>query len=161
VGWYVTLNTSRHLGYLSKDINTVSRHTKLRICLYVTPSVLMRTTMLVLAPRQLTPRVGLSCCSIIRAHFSSASSSLSPLPPPPSASQNSGELLPRTIASLLHPASQISKGGQPDDCVAENVTIHGWIKSIRRMGKICFAHITDGSTSLPLQAVLTKLQAAG
>lgn len=41
------------------------------------------------------------------------------------------------------------------------MTIHGWIKSIRRMAKVCFAHIVDGSSSMPLQAVLTKSQAAG
>jgi len=41
------------------------------------------------------------------------------------------------------------------------VTVHGWVKSMRKMKNVCFAHITDGTTSLPLQAVLSKPQAAG
>ncbi|KAI5858113.1 hypothetical protein BZA05DRAFT_385981 [Tricharina praecox] len=42
-----------------------------------------------------------------------------------------------------------------------NVTVHGWIKSVRRMGKVSFASVTDGTTSTPLQAVLAKPQVAG
>lgn len=41
------------------------------------------------------------------------------------------------------------------------VTVHGWIRSVRRMKNVSFAHIADGSTTVPLQAVLTKEQSEG
>ncbi|KAA8913613.1 hypothetical protein FN846DRAFT_77850 [Sphaerosporella brunnea] len=91
---------------------------------------------------------------VSRSRFSTLSSAAPPQATDATQQTRQSVHLPRTIASLLHPA----QGGQPD---AEHVTIHGWIKSIRRMGRISFAHIIDGTTSFPLQAILSKSQAAG
>jgi len=58
---------------------------------------------------------------------------------------------PRTISSLLH--SPLS-----DEKATEIVTVTGWVRSVRRMKNVSFAHVSDGSTIHPLQAVLTKEQ---
>ncbi|CCX06315.1 Similar to Asparagine--tRNA ligase, mitochondrial; acc. no. Q9P6I0 [Pyronema omphalodes CBS 100304] len=107
-----------------------------------------------IAYRHALPRAGLR-----QVRFNSSVSSPAPQP---RESPSPGQL-PRTIASLLHPDARVPRHGQQGGSsnTPESVTIHGWIKSIRKMGRICFAHITDGSTATPLQAVLTKTQAAG
>ncbi|PWW80531.1 asparaginyl-tRNA synthetase [Tuber magnatum] len=58
---------------------------------------------------------------------------------------------PRTISSLLHSPPS-------DEGANETVTITGWVRSVRRMKNVSFAHVSDGSTIHPLQAVLTKEQ---
>lgn len=76
---------------------------------------------------------------------------------------SNANLFPRTIASLLYPATEgtdESTEGSPKP-QEENVTINGWVRSVRRMKSVSFAHISDGSSTTPLQAVLTKEQAAG
>ena len=111
----------------------------------------VRPTGLVPASRQLSCRLAAS------RYYRTAGALLSPCPPSPhSAARKSSDALPRTVASLLYPDGQ-----PPSETAGGIVTIHGWIRSIRRMGKVCFAHISDGSSSMPLQAVLTKPQAAG
>lgn len=42
----------------------------------------------------------------------------------------------------------------------ENVTVNGWVRSVRKQKRIAFAHIGDGTTTKPLQAVLKPEQAA-
>lgn len=79
--------------------------------------------------------------------------------------------LPRTIVSLLNGISNIhvDLGETKNSTVANGegemapsvVTVHGWIRSVRRMKNVSFAHIADGSTTMPLQAVLTKEQSEG
>ncbi|KAG0136086.1 hypothetical protein HOY82DRAFT_104728 [Tuber indicum] len=64
---------------------------------------------------------------------------------------SSTSIFPRTISSLLH--SPLS-----DERANETVTVAGWVRSVRRMKNVSFAHVSDGSTIHPLQAVLTKEQ---
>lgn len=78
---------------------------------------------------------------------------------------------PRTIASLLIHSNGASNTHishdigvtktNSDDNASSVVTIHGWIRSVRRMKNVSFAHVADGSTTIPLQAVLTKEQSEG
>ncbi|KAM3422136.1 hypothetical protein BST61_g2507 [Cercospora zeina] len=42
----------------------------------------------------------------------------------------------------------------------QNVTVAGWVRSVRKQKRIAFAHIGDGTTTKPLQAVLKPEQAA-
>jgi lysyl-tRNA synthetase class II len=124
------------------DITTVKQRLEMRL---TTPAMPQARHLLS------RPIRGIVCGS----RFTSSLSSAAP-PQATSAGQPRQNVhLPRTIASLLHPTSP---EGQPDE---DYVTIHGWVKSIRRMGRISFAHITDGTTTSPLQAVLSKPQAAG
>ena len=43
---------------------------------------------------------------------------------------------------------------------AQDVDVHGWIRSIRRQKKITFAVVGDGSTTSAIQAVLKPEDAA-
>ncbi|KAL7269694.1 asparaginyl-tRNA synthetase [Rhizina undulata] len=76
---------------------------------------------------------------------------------------SSAATLPRTVASLLHPAqdSAISETQRGTENGPPIVTINGWIRSVRRMKNVSFAHVSDGSTLTALQAVLTKEQSEG
>ena len=59
-----------------------------------------------------------------------------------------------SIATLLYePQASDSKEGQGGPVV---VTVKGWIKSHRNMKKYSFLHLTDGTTTKPLQAVIPK-----
>ena len=49
----------------------------------------------------------------------------------------------RSIADILR------QGGQ-----AENISVNGWIRSLRKQKRVAFAAISDGSTTDSLQAVL-------
>lgn len=42
----------------------------------------------------------------------------------------------------------------------KNITVNGWIRTVRKQKKVAFAAISDGSTFEPLQAVLKPDQAA-
>lgn len=78
---------------------------------------------------------------------------------------------PRTVASLLVRSNRNSNPHVDHDIgVAESssghdasqlVTVHGWIRSVRRMKNVSFVHVADGSTTIPLQAVLTGEQSEG
>lgn len=122
-----------------------------------------------------TPRLRLISSSLPKASpLPSSSSRL------PSELSSGSSYLPQTISSLLRdgPSSQGrvsaaeaaagAAASSPADATetetatpAATATINGWIKSIRKMGKIVFAHISDGSTLTPVQVVLEKTQAAG
>lgn len=52
-------------------------------------------------------------------------------------------------------AALLSRGAE-----AENVTVHGWVRSVRRQKKIAFAVIGDGSSLDSVQAVLKPEDAA-
>ena len=64
--------------------------------------------------------------------------------------------LPLTIKQVLSrtPETQ-ADSTEPDS----PVTVHGWIKSIRKLKKFAFAEIRDGTTHNTLQVVLTAEQA--
>ncbi|USW59448.1 Class II Aminoacyl-tRNA synthetase/Biotinyl protein ligase (BPL) and lipoyl protein ligase (LPL) [Septoria linicola] len=42
----------------------------------------------------------------------------------------------------------------------QDVTVNGWVRSVRKQKRVAFAHIGDGTTTKPLQAVLKPEQAA-
>ncbi|RPA99506.1 asparaginyl-tRNA synthetase [Choiromyces venosus 120613-1] len=64
---------------------------------------------------------------------------------------SSTSTFPRTISSLLYSSPSDGKTN-------ETVTVTGWVRSVRRMKNVSFAHVSDGSTIHPVQAVLTKEQ---
>ncbi|TGZ85252.1 asparaginyl-tRNA synthetase [Ascodesmis nigricans] len=91
------------------------------------------------------------------------STSFKQLQPTGTGSTTTTSELPRTIASLLgntEPSIGNAKSAQQP---AKNdiIAISGWIRSLRKMGMVAFAHVSDGSTSTPLQVVLSKSQAIG
>jgi asparaginyl-tRNA synthetase len=44
--------------------------------------------------------------------------------------------------------------------VEQDVTVNGWVRSVRKQKRIAFAHVGDGTTARALQAVLKPEQAA-
>ena len=59
-----------------------------------------------------------------------------------------------SIATLLYePQAGYIKEVQGGPVI---VTVNGWIKSHRNMKKYSFLHLTDGTTTKPLQAVIPK-----
>lgn len=80
---------------------------------------------------------------------------------------------PRTVASLLvrsnwtpnphvdHDIGVTKSSSDHDDDASQIVTVHGWVRSVRRMKTVSFVHVADGSTTIPLQAVLTGEQSEG
>lgn len=80
-------------------------------------------------------------------------------------------VFPRTIASLLINSNGISNPHVDHDIgvaktssnhgASSTATVHGWVRSVRRMKSVSFAHVADGSTTIPLQVVLTKEQSEG
>ncbi|KAL0575887.1 asparaginyl-tRNA synthetase [Marasmius crinis-equi] len=75
--------------------------------------------------------------TLLRRHFSSSTYTLPP-----------------TIRQLLAPAA-VGKGSQTATSTNEDadVTVTGWVKSVRRQKRVSFAVISDGTTSAGLQAV--------
>jgi asparaginyl-tRNA synthetase len=62
--------------------------------------------------------------------------------------------LPPTIKQLLaRPTYHLTQEGT-QDALPHNVTVNGWIKSIRKQKRVSFATVSDGSTATGLQAVL-------
>ncbi|EIN08654.1 asparaginyl-tRNA synthetase [Punctularia strigosozonata HHB-11173 SS5] len=64
--------------------------------------------------------------------------------------------LPPTIKQLLaSPSIPVGTGTPPAAAAAaaENVQVHGWIKSVRRQKRVAFAVVSDGSSARGLQAV--------
>jgi len=61
---------------------------------------------------------------------------------------------PTNIAALLRPASPLSSTpqGPPE---SETLTVHGYVRSVRKQKRIAFAVIGDGSTLSTVQAVLS------
>ncbi|KAF8654697.1 hypothetical protein AX16_003448 [Volvariella volvacea WC 439] len=57
--------------------------------------------------------------------------------------------LPPTIRQLLSPRP----GGAEAATTEERITVHGWVKSVRKQKNVSFAVITDGSTAKGLQTV--------
>jgi len=49
---------------------------------------------------------------------------------------------------------------QPSEVPTDEVTVTGLVRSIRKQKHACFAHISDGSTLEPVQAVLAPEKAA-
>lgn len=58
--------------------------------------------------------------------------------------------LPQTINQIF--SRQIPSAEAQE---SEPITVHGWIKSVRKQKRFAFAEIRDGTTSKPLQAVLS------
>lgn len=46
------------------------------------------------------------------------------------------------------------------DKIEQDVRVSGWVRSVRKQKQVAFAHIGDGTTARPLQAVLKPEQAA-
>lgn len=63
-----------------------------------------------------------------------------------------------SCAQLLN--STAHKGATQTTYSDKVITIYGRVQSIRKQKKTAFAHITDGSTLNPLQAILSPEQAA-
>ncbi len=79
-----------------------------------------------------------------------------------SSSTTSVNAFPRTVASLLYPSQDQDPGlEQGTESRSPVVTVNAWIRSVRRQKRVSFAHIGDGTTLTPLQAVLTKEQSEG
>lgn len=86
-------------------------------------------------------------------------------------SVSSVDAFPRTVASLLVRSNGTSNihvdhdigvtKSSSDHDTSQVVTVHGWIRSVRRMKNVSFVHVADGSTTTPLQAVLTGEQSEG
>lgn len=77
------------------------------------------------------------------------------------------DAFPRTVASLLIRSNAhvdhdigVTKSSSDHD-TSQVVTVHGWVRSVRRMKNVSFVHVADGSTTTPLQAVLTGEQSEG
>lgn len=68
-----------------------------------------------------------------------------------------GLLHQRNLSNLPLTINQIFSRQIPPTEAQENepVTVHGWIKSVRKQKRFAFAEIRDGTTSKPLQAVLS------
>ncbi|KZF21767.1 asparaginyl-tRNA synthetase [Xylona heveae TC161] len=62
-----------------------------------------------------------------------------------------------SIASVLHSTEQLPQDSES----SKSLTINGFIRSVRKQKRFCFAAVGDGSTVQPLQAVLTPAQAEG
>ena len=60
---------------------------------------------------------------------------------------------PTNIAALLRPASPLSSTPQGAS-ESETLTVHGYVRSVRKQKRIAFAAIGDGSTLSTVQAVL-------
>jgi asparaginyl-tRNA synthetase len=70
----------------------------------------------------------------------------------PQRSRQSSTFCPTNLAELLRPASPLSST-LPQGL--ETLTIHGYVRSVRKQKRIAFAVIGDGSTLQTVQAVLS------
>ncbi|KAG8925433.1 asparaginyl-tRNA synthetase [Tulasnella sp. 417] len=63
----------------------------------------------------------------------------------------------RNVSTLPLTINQIFSRQKPSPEAHDNepITVHGWIKSVRKQKRFAFAEIRDGTTSRSLQAVLT------
>ncbi|KAI9827108.1 MAG: asparaginyl-tRNA synthetase [Phylliscum demangeonii] len=75
-----------------------------------------------------------------------------PPPPPPPPTRTV-----RSIAALLSSTPTAAPAPTPPP----SLTIHGFIRSIRKQKRVAFAVLADGSTTEPLQVVLSPAQAEG
>lgn len=62
---------------------------------------------------------------------------------------------PANIAELLTPASPLSSTPARGSSEVEAITVHGYVRSVRKQKRIAFAVIGDGSTLQTVQAVLS------
>ena len=69
-------------------------------------------------------------------------------------------LSPPSIAALLRQSQPQSSAQQPSSS-GETLTLHGFVRSVRKQKRIAFAAIGDGSSLQTVQAVLTPSQADG
>jgi asparaginyl-tRNA synthetase len=94
-------------------------------------------------------------------HTHTHAHALAPLAPlTPSRLRYSSTFSPPNLAALLSPASPPSAPQQrPSD--HQPLTIHGYIRSVRKQKRIAFAAIGDGSTLHTVQAVLAPQLAEG
>jgi asparaginyl-tRNA synthetase len=91
-------------------------------------------------------------------HTHTHAHALAPLAP--SRLRYSSTFSPPNLAALLTPASPPSVPQQrPSD--HQPLTIHGYIRSVRKQKRIAFAAIGDGSTLHTVQAVLAPQLAEG
>lgn len=69
-------------------------------------------------------------------------------------SRQSSTFCPTNIAELLTPASPLSSSPSRGPSDSETLTVHGYVRSVRKQKRIAFAAIGDGSTLQTVQAVL-------
>lgn len=69
-------------------------------------------------------------------------------------SRQSSTFCPTNIAELLTPASPLSSSPSRGPSDSETLTVHGYVRSVRKQKRIAFAAIGDGSTLQIVQAVL-------
>lgn len=62
---------------------------------------------------------------------------------------------PTNIAELLRSASPLSSTPPEGPPELETLTVHGYVRSVRKQKRIAFAVIGDGSTLQTVQAVLS------
>jgi asparaginyl-tRNA synthetase len=55
---------------------------------------------------------------------------------------------------------QASKADGPNRFEDQEVQVNGFVRSVRKQKRVAFAEISDGSTVMPLQAILKPAQAA-
>jgi asparaginyl-tRNA synthetase len=70
-------------------------------------------------------------------------------------SRQSSTFCPTNIAELLRPASPLSPTATQGSPEGEALTVHGYVRSVRKQKRIAFAAIGDGSTLQTVQAVLS------
>ncbi|XPS68722.1 Asparagine--tRNA ligase [Ascochyta lentis] len=70
-------------------------------------------------------------------------------------SRQSSTFRPTNIAELLRPASPLSSAPQRELPENETLTVHGYVRSVRKQKRVAFAVIGDGSTLQTVQAVLS------
>ncbi|KAI5776874.1 hypothetical protein EDC01DRAFT_624674 [Geopyxis carbonaria] len=90
-----------------------------------------------------------------------AARSVPPASPSLSSPSSFSNRLPRTIASLVHKDADSTTQKISDPAEPQEITLHGWVRTFRKMKKVCFAGISDGSTFGTVQAVIPTPQAAG
>ncbi|UPX19163.1 Asparagine--tRNA ligase [Ascochyta rabiei] len=70
-------------------------------------------------------------------------------------SRQSSTFCPTNIAALLRPASPLSSTPPRELSESESLTLHGYVRSVRKQKRVAFAVIGDGSTLQTVQTVLS------
>ncbi|KAJ8107148.1 hypothetical protein OPT61_g9066 [Boeremia exigua] len=73
----------------------------------------------------------------------------------PQRSRQSSTFRPTNIAELLRPASPLSSTPPRELPECETLSVHGYVRSVRKQKRVAFAVIGDGSTLQTVQAVLS------
>lgn len=69
--------------------------------------------------------------------------------------RQSSTFCPTNIAELLRSASPLSSTPLRGPSESETLTVHGYVRSVRKQKRVAFAVIGDGSTLQTVQAVLS------